>query len=94
MHFPRASAVPRVPVCTLAFGDVRFAARASPQGGCLFVHQLMRLYLWYCSLSYFVNCSAEKAVRYDREQVEKDGTEFSHLQVVLPAGLDEAVDFC
>ena len=34
-------------------------------------------------MSYFVNCSAEKAVRYDREQVEKDGTEFSHLQVVL-----------
>jgi hypothetical protein len=30
-------------------------------------------------MSYFVNCSAEKAVRYDREQVEKDGTEFSHL---------------
>jgi hypothetical protein len=51
-------------------------------------------YFWYCSLSYFVKCSAEKAVRYDREQVEKDGTEFSHLQVVLPAGLDEAVDFC
>ncbi len=50
MHFPRASAVPRVPVYALAPGDVRFAARASPQDGCLFVHQLMRLYPIVCTV--------------------------------------------
>ncbi len=37
-------------------------------------------YFWYCSMSYFLNCSAWKSAIYDREQVKKYDTEFCNLQ--------------
>jgi hypothetical protein len=44
-------------------------------------------YFWYCSMSYFLNCSAWKSAIYDREQVKKYDTEWFLDTFGVPAWL-------